>query len=227
MHTEIANRPSYASARVTLGQGESIKAEAGAMVAMTPSVEISTGTSGGLLKGLRRSVLGGESFFLNTFTATSGEGHVVLAPSLPGDIIEWQLSGETVFLQSGSYLGAGGDVDVDSRWGGSKTFFSSEGLIMLRCTGTGPLLVSSYGAIQAMELGAGERYTVDTGHMVGWSEGVDYQVRKVGSWKSTFLSGEGLVVDLTGPGLVYLQTRSPQALLDWLIPRLPTQTNSS
>jgi len=227
VHTDITSRPSFASARVTLAQGESVRAEAGAMLAMSAGVDIDTGTGGGMLKGLRRSVLGGESFFLNTFTATRGEGHVTLAPSLPGDVIEWQLNGETVFLQSGSYLGAGGDVDVDSKWGGSKTFFSREGLIMLRCTGTGPLLVSSYGAIETMELGAGESYTVDTGHLVGWTEGVGYQVRKVGSWKSTFLSGEGLVVDLTGPGSVHLQTRSPQALLDWLIPRLPKPSSSS
>jgi uncharacterized protein (TIGR00266 family) len=226
MHCEIANRPSYASAQVTLAQGESIKAEAGAMVAKTTNVDIATGTSGGFLKGLKRS-LGGESFFLNTFTATQGEGHVMLAPSLPGDIVEWPMTGGSVFLQSGSYLAASEGIDVDSKWGGAKTFFSSEGLIMLRCSGSGTLLVSSYGAIEQRDLQPGESYTVDTGHMVGWSEGVTYDVRKVGSWKSTFLSGEGLVVDVTGPGRIYLQTRSPQALIDWLSPRLPNQNSSS
>ena len=90
VHTDITSRPSFASARVTLAQGESVRAEAGAMLAMSAGVDIDTGTGGGMLKGLRRSVLGGESFFLNTFTATRGEGHVTLAPSLPGDVIEWQ-----------------------------------------------------------------------------------------------------------------------------------------
>ncbi len=226
MQTSIRNKPSFASATVRLDPGESVNAEAGVMVAMGPGVEIATGTHGGLLKGLRRSVLGGESFFMNTFTAGSSGGEVVFAPSLPGDIVEWQLTGQTVFLQSGSYLAAGGDVDVDSKWGGAKTFFSSEGLVMLKCHGHGALLVSSYGAIEAVDLAAGQRYTVDTGHMVGWSEQVQYKVRKVGGWKSTFLSGEGLVVDLTGPGMVYLQTRSPEALLSWLIPRLPDRSSS-
>ena len=62
----------------------------------------------------------------------------------------------------------------------------------------------------------GQTWTVDTGHMVAWTEGVQYAVRKVGGWKSTLFSGEGLVCDLTGPGRIYLQTRSPDDFLGWL-----------
>ena len=94
---------------------------------------------------------------------------------------------------------------------------------MLKCVGTGDLVVSSYGAIQAIELAAGQSYTVNTGHMVGWDEGVTYDVTKVGNWKSTMLGGEGLVVKLTGPGNVFIQTRSPTNFIDWLVPKLPTQ----
>ena len=61
------------------------------------------------------------------------------------------------------------------------------------------------------------------GYMVGWEEGITYEVKKVGGWKSTMLSGEGLVVNLTGPGRIYLQTRSPNSFIDWLVPKLPTQ----
>jgi uncharacterized protein (TIGR00266 family) len=96
----------------------------------------------------------------------------------------WEMTGQTVYLQSGSYLASASTIDVDSKWGGAKTFFSKEGLFMLKCTGTGPLVVSSYGAIQALDLIAGQRYVVDTGHMVGWDSGVEYHVRKVGGWKS-------------------------------------------
>ena len=91
----------------------------------------------------------------------------MFAPALPGDIVEWDLSGQTVYLQSGAYLAASTDIDVDSKWGGAKTFFGSEGLFMLKFTGAGTLIVSSYGAIQERELAPGETYTVDTGHMVG------------------------------------------------------------
>ena len=210
-------------ATLHLDPGEEVKSEAGAMMAMSANIDISTSTEGGVLRGLKRSVLGGESFFMNTFTATGPDAHVAVAPALPGDIISWPLTGNTVYLQSGSYLAAPGTIDIDSKWGGAKTFFSKEGLFMLKCTGHGELLVSSYGAVQAIDLAPGQTYRVDTGHMVGWEEGISYDVKKVGNWKSTMLSGEGLIVHLTGPGRVYLQTRSPSSFIDWIVPKLPTQ----
>lgn len=225
MQIQINHSPAFASAHVTLEANEQVKAEAGAMIMKTPSVDIETSTQGGFMKGLRRS-LGGESFFMNTFTAGPQGGEVSFAPDLPGDIVTWTLSGQTVFLQSGAYLASGLQVEVDSKWGGAKTFFSGEGLIVLKVSGHGEVLVSSYGAIESRELGAGEQITVDTGHMVAWSEGVNYQVRKVGNWKSTMLSGEGLVVDLTGPGVIYTQSRSPEAFLGWLIPKLPSNNSN-
>jgi uncharacterized protein (TIGR00266 family) len=223
MRTEISFSPAFAMATVHLDQGESVKAEAGAMMSMSPTVSIETSTKGGVLKGLKRSVLGGESFFMNTFTATGPDAHVAVAPALPGDIVTWQLTGNTVFLQSGSYLASDDDIDIDSKWGGAKTFFSREGLFMLKCTGTGEIVVSSYGAIQTIDLAAGETYIVDSGHMVGWEESITYEVHKAGNWKSTLLGGEGLVVHLTGPGRIYVQTRSADDFLGWLIPKLPTQ----
>lgn len=224
MQIEIKHSPSFASATVMLSPNEQVKAEAGAMILKTPSVNIETSTQGGFMKGLRRS-LGGESFFMNTFTAGPEGGEVAFAPELAGDIVTWTLSGQTVFLQSGSYLASAMGVEVDSKWGGAKTFFSGEGLIVLKISGHGEVLVSSYGAIESRELKAGEMVSVDTGHVVAWSEGVTYQVRKVGGWKSTMLSGEGLVVDLTGPGVIYTQSRSPEAFLSWLIPKLPSTQN--
>jgi uncharacterized protein (TIGR00266 family) len=145
--------------------------------------------------------------------------------SLSGDVVAWPLNG-TLFVQSGSYLASSSGVEVDTKWGGGKTFFSSEGLFMLRIAGQGDLLLSSYGAIHAIDLQHGQGITVDTGHLVAWTDGVSYNVRKVGNWKSTLFSGEGLVCDLTGPGRVYLQTRSQDAFLEWLIPKLPQPSNN-
>ncbi|HMQ28759.1 MAG TPA: TIGR00266 family protein, partial [Acidimicrobiales bacterium] len=224
MQVEIKYDPAFAIAFVTLGQGEAIRAEAGAMVSHTPGLQMQTSTQGGIMKGLKRAV-GGESFFMNTFTATQPGDQIGLAAPLPGDIAHWPLSGQTVYLQSGAYLASAMGVEVDSSWGGSKTFFSGEGLIVLKVWGTGDLLVSSYGAIHAIDLAPGQSYVVDTGHMVGWSEGVTYQVSKAGGgWKQTLLGGEGLVCTLTGPGRIYLQTRSTTDFLNWLIPKLPTSS---
>jgi uncharacterized protein (TIGR00266 family) len=225
MQTDVQYSPAYAATKLTLAQGETVRVEAGAMLAMSPGISLETSTQGGVLKGLRRSILGGESFFMNTYTAQIDRAELFVAPALPGDMVAWPLTG-TLYVQSGSFVACSGSIDVDTEWGGAKTFFSREGLFMLRVSGQGELVLSSYGAIHTIDLQPGQTYTVDTGHMVAWTEGVQYAVRKVGGWKSTFLSGEGLVCDLTGPGRIYLQTRSQDAFLDWLIPRLPQQNNS-
>ncbi len=224
MQTEVLYSPAYAAAKLTLAQGETVRAEAGAMLAMSPGIDLQTSTQGGVLKGLKRSVLGGESFFMNTFTAQRDGAELFVAPSLPGDMVAWPLN-QTLFVQSGSFVACSGTIQVDTNWGGAKTFFSREGLFMLRISGQGELVLSSYGAIHAVDLEPGQTYTVDTGHMVAWTEGVQYHVRKIGGWKSTLFSGEGLVCDLTGPGRIYLQTRSQDAFLSWLIPQLPTSNN--
>jgi len=216
-----------------------------AMVGMVPSIEMKTEAKGGFLKSLGRSMFGGESFFLNSFTAVAqgdmialapalpgdvaviemAQGDMIaLAPALPGDVAVIEMHGETLMVQSGSYLGSSEGIEVDTKWSGAKTFFGSEGLIMLKISGTGTLIVSSYGAIHPMELDAGQEYVVDTGHLVTFEEHLDFNVKKVAGWKSTMFSGEGLVIELTGPGKMTMQSRSQDSFLSWLIPLLPKQT---
>ncbi|MBN2224824.1 MAG: TIGR00266 family protein [Deltaproteobacteria bacterium] len=226
MQTEILYRPSFSLAVVKLDSNEMIRTEAGAMVSMSPDLVIETQARGGVLKSLARSVLGGESFFINTYTAPSGGGEITLAPTLPGDIITTNLSNAGLLVQSGSYLASSDGITVDTKWGGAKTFFGGEGLFMLRISGSGTLILSSYGAIHTMTLAQGQKYVVDTTHLVAFDEGIGYQVKAVGGLKSTLFSGEGLVVELTGPGTVALQTRSERAFLSWLIPKLPRPSSS-
>jgi len=209
---------------VKLDPQESIQVEAGSMVSMSPGVAIETTAKGGIIGALKRSVLGGESFFMNEYRAPAQGGDITLAPALPGDLAVLELKGETLMVQSGSYVASSVGVSIDTKWGGAKTFFASEGLIMLKCSGTGTLLLSSYGAVHEMELSGGEVRTVDTGHLVAFAEGMGFSVKRIGGIKSTLFSGEGLVVDLTGPGKVLMQTRSDDAFLSWLIPRLPKQS---
>jgi uncharacterized protein (TIGR00266 family) len=227
MNIEIFYRPSYSVARVVLNPQEGVITEAGAMLGMSPGVQVETKMSGGLMKSLARSVLGGESLFMNTFRAGPTGGEVLLAPSLPGDVLNIELHGETYLVQSGSFLASNETVTTDTKWSGAKTFFGGEGFIMLRCSGNGTLILSSYGAIHEMTLAAGQGYTVDTGHLVAFEEQMGFRVRPIGGLKSTILGGEGLVVDLTGPGKVLLQTRSEGAFLNWLLPKIPKQGGSS
>jgi uncharacterized protein (TIGR00266 family) len=208
MEIEILYRPSYSLGMLKLEGGEEVRVEGGSMVSMSAGVVLETEATGGLLQSLSRSLLGGESFFQNTFQAPAGGGQVAVSPALPGDLLALDLQQERVMVQSGSYVASELDIEVETKWSGAKTFFASEGLIMLRISGTGKMLVSSYGAIHEMTLAGGETHTVDTGHLVAFTEGIGFKVRKVGGLKSTLFSGEGLVVDLTGPGRVLLQSRS-------------------
>lgn len=224
MEVNILYRPSYSLGVIRLGPNEEIRVESGAMVSMSQGVVVETKAAGGVLKSLARSVLAGESFFQNTFRASASGGEVTVAPALPGDLFVLELHNESLMVQSGSYLASEMGINLDTKWGGAKTFFASEGLIMLRASGTGKLLLSSFGAIHEVNLGRGEMYTVDTGHLVAFTEGIGFKVRRVGGLKSTIFSGEGLVVDLTGPGRVLLQTRSMDAFLSWLIPKLPKRS---
>jgi uncharacterized protein (TIGR00266 family) len=152
---------------------------------------------------------------------------VGLAPVLAGDMVDIDLTGQDLMVQSGSWIASDTTVDVDSSWGGAKGFFSGAGLVLLRCSGQGDLLVSSYGGLRDMVLGAGEQVTIDSGHIVAFDSSVHYSVRKAGSWKTTLLGGEGLVADFVGPGRVWLQTRSTSDLIMWLDARLPRQTSTT
>jgi uncharacterized protein (TIGR00266 family) len=227
MKVEIKYKPSYSLGVVTLDPNEELQVEGGSMVSMSSDIHIETKARGGILKSLGRALLGGESFFQNTYRAGPRGGEVNVAPALPGDLFLLELNGESMMVQSGSYVASSDGINVDTKWGGAKTFFASEGLIMLKVFGQGLAILSSYGAIHELDLTAGQRYTVDTGHLVAFTENMGFNVRSVGGLKSTLFSGEGLVVDLTGPGKVLLQTRSTDALLSWLIPKLPKDHSSN
>jgi len=226
MEIEIKYKPSYSLGIVKLGPAEELQVEGGSMVSMSSDIQIETKARGGLLKSLGRAFLGGESFFQNSYKAGPQGGEVTVAPALPGDLFLLDLQGESLMVQSGSYVASETSVEIDTKWGGAKTFFASEGLIMLKIFGQGKAILSSYGAIHEINLAAGETYTVDTGHLVAFSENMGFKVRSVGGLKSSLFSGEGLVVDLTGPGRVLLQTRSTDAFLSWLLPKLPKPSSS-
>jgi len=224
MDIDIQFRPSYSLAVVKLAPSERVRADSGAMVSHSAGVEVETKAEGGLLKSLGRAVLGGVSFLLNFWKAGPLGGEVTLAPDLPGVITCITMSGTSLLIQSGSYLASEDGIDISGKLSG-KAFLSGEGFSMLEATGSGKILVSSYGAIYEKELSSGERYIVDTTHLVAFDGNIGVTTKSVGGLKSTFLSGEGLVVELTGPGRIYMQTRSPQALISWIIPQVPSKSS--
>jgi uncharacterized protein (TIGR00266 family) len=223
MRGEIEFRGSYALLKVYLGPGERVKVEPGAMVYMKGPVSVETST-GGVWKALKRAVLGGESFFMNTYYS-SGDGEIGIAPELPGDIETVHVNG-TLFVQSTSFLACDAQVDLDVSFGGFKSFFAGEGIFLLKLQGYGDAAISSFGAIKILDLQVGEKITIDTGHVVAFDGSVNYSVRTFGGIKSTLFGGEGLVCDFTGPGRIYVQTRNYPAFVEWIKSLVPRETGS-
>ena len=223
MQVEITTRSSSSIAQVSLDKNETIMVESGAMIAMSPDIDMKTEAQGGVLESVSRSVFSGESFFLNTYTGKTNGDRILLAPPLPGDIAVVNMQNQSLLVQSGSYLASSAGIEVDMDWTGFETFFSGYGLIMLRARGTGTLIVSSCGSIHFLELNIAEKFIVDTAHLVTFEEQVGYDIKKVAGWKSTLFSGEGLVIELTGPGNVTLQSHNQESFLSKLIHSIPKE----
>ncbi len=222
MKIEFHYRPGNTAAKITLNPGENFTAEAGAMIAMSGHMEITTTThkkaKGGFLKAAKR-LIGGESFFLNHFTCQNTPGEVWLGTSLAGDMTQVTLDNENLIVQSGSYMASTPDIDVDMGWQGFKSFLSGEKMFWLNLSGKGQVVLSSFGAIYPVELDG--EYIVDTGHIVAFSETLDFSITKAGkSWIHSFLGGEGLVCKFHGKGTLWCQSHNPESFGGTLTPSL-------
>lgn len=221
---EIENQGAFALAVINLQAEQSLSAEAGAMVSMSANIELQSSMKGGVFGALKRAV-GGESAFVSTFTARGNSGEVTLAPGAPGDVAGIEMKDQTFLVQSSSYLAGDVSLIVDTKFGGAKSFFGGEGLFLLQISGTGLLLVSSFGAIRRKTLQRGEQYVIDTGHLVAWESHMPYNIRKAAKsgYLRSLLSGEGMVSEFTGPGEILIQTRNLAAFAGLLKPFFPSQ----
>ncbi|TKV57070.1 TIGR00266 family protein [Nakamurella flava] len=224
MQVELRHSPSYAVARCHLAPGEQFQGESGVMVMQSTGVTVSAQMQGGFMGALKRSALGGESFFVSTF---AGHPHaptwVDIAPSLPGDITVMEVTPQRgLVLTRGSWIASEQGISLDTKWGGAKLLFGGEGGFVVRCSGQGKVIAASFGALDLLEVPPGQGFTIDTGHLVAYDEGMQVQLRKVAKgWIQTGKTGEGFVMDIQGPGRVWTQSRNPTALVDWLTTALP------
>ncbi len=223
----IEHQGAFALAVVNLQAEQAICAEAGAMVSMSSNVDLHSELKGGVFGALKRAV-GGESAFVSTFTSKGGPGEVTFAPGAPGDVAGIEIQNQAFCVQSSSYLAGDVSLVIDTKFGGAKSFFGGEGLFVLHVSGTGLLLVSSFGSIHRKVLRPGEQYVVDTGHLVAWEAHLQYNLRKAAKsgYFRSFLSGEGMVAEFTGPGEILIQTRNLAAFAGLLKPFFPSQGGS-
>lgn len=222
----ISHRPDFALVTTKINPGQQIFAEPSAMASMDPHVELKSGLKGGLKKALGRA-FGGESLIINTFSSPQEPGEVTFAAGQMGDAVRYKLDNSSLMLQRGAFMLHSEGVEVSGKWQGAKGFFSGEGLVLLKATGTGDLVFNSYGAI--MTVNVDKEYIVDTGYIVAFEDTLDYSIdvlpglRSGGKLKSLFFGGEGLVCRFKGQGKVWLQTRHVQAYLSWINAFRPTK----
>jgi len=218
MQVELRHNPSSTVARCVLAGNEPVRVESGAMVAHSAGVTLEAKAEGGILAGLKRSVLSGESFFVSTFTAPNEGGWVDVAHTLPGDMLSLTISPDRpFFINRGGWIANSPDVELESKWGGFANLFGGEGGFGLRAHGTGEVVVGVFGAIDVIDLQPDEAVTIDTGHVVAYDLAMNFNIRRAASGRSlqSMKSGEGLVFDFVGPGRVLLQTRNPSAFAAW------------
>ncbi len=216
----IEAQPDFSFLTVRLQANQTIKVEASAMATMDTNLRMQTKMRGGLGR-----LLTGESIFINEFTAQNGPGEIGIAPGSPGDLEHVYLDNTVIYLQNTAYVASSPGVTIESKWQGLvKGFFSGEKLFLIRCSGKGDLWFNTYGAMFSVDVTG--QYVVDTGHIVAFTDGLQYNVSKIGGYKSLFFSGEGLVCRFSGTGRVWVQTRKLGAFARWVHPFRPAKRSN-
>ncbi len=218
MKYEIRYKPSYSMLVVQLDPGETITAESGSMTYMNSNVNVKTRMrEQSLLGTLGLKFLGRQSFFVNDYTATSGQGEAAFVSAPVGDVEVLEITpNQGYIIQKAAYIASTQDVNLDVQWQGFTKGLFGQGLFMIKVAGTGQLFINTFGAIDKHTLKQGEKIIVDNFHLVAFSDSCKYRVTKFGGLKETLLGGEGLVTEITGPGDVYIQTKNLREFVEWL-----------
>lgn len=222
MQYNIVCNPTYSALEVELELGETIVSESGAMSWMSPNMQVTTSTRGGLMAGLKRKLLSGESFFQNTYTPEGGPGSVTFAPGSSGDIVAIDVEQDGLFLEKGAYLASSENVSCDSKWDGLRGLFN-EGMFVLHVTGEGPMFFHSYGRVDTVDVDG--EYIVDNGYAVAWEPSLEYSLTR-GKKIRSFLFSDQLLLRFSGRGRVWVQSRSPRSLANWAHPFRPVESKN-
>lgn len=207
-----------------LNRGEEVYTTSGAMSWMSSDISMETSASGGFMSGMKR-MFSGESFFTVNFKALLDRQTIAFSASFPGSIFAVKLEhGKSIIAQKRAFLVAENGVNLEiyfhKKFG--TGFFGGEGFIMQKISGSGYVFLEIDGALEEIELSAGEMIKVDTGHVAFIEEGVNMSIDSVKGFKNIFFGGEGLfLTTLTGPGKVYLQSIPIQNFANSIIPFIP------
>lgn len=215
MNYEILGTKAFSYVKFNLEKGDSVRTEAGAMASMGKDVELKTKLNGGFFSALVLKFLGKESLFINTFSNDSAKTQdLVVTQPVPGEIVCQEIRGETLYLQPGAYIASTKGISFSINWAGLSSFLAGEGLFRLRVKGHGLVFFGAYGSVLDKEVNG--EYIVDSGHLLSYPPDMKLSIKLSGGIFSSFFSGEGLVLKLTGKGKIKLQTRSIGGVASWL-----------
>lgn len=218
MKTSIEGSQAFSYINVELEPGETIVTESDAMSSMDASIDLTATFNGGLIKGLLKKYLGGETLFISRFSNnTDSSKRLTLVQPVPGEIRCIELSGEEFNLQPGAFLACTDEISLGLRWAGIVSFIAGEGLFKLTVKGNGNVWYGAYGALIEKEIDG--EYIVDTAHLVAYEPGVKLKLQLAGGLFSSFFGGEGLVTRVQGKGKIIVQSRSLSGLAGWLNPK--------
>jgi len=192
-----------------LNTGETMVTQRGGMSWRTSNIEMETSTTGGIVKGLKRT-LAGNSFFLNRYTAKEDNQEIAFGLSFPGEIKTFDVTGgNDIIAQKNAFIACTDSVDIDiffnKRLGAG--LFAGDGFILERFSGEGLVFVEIDGKTHEYVLAPGEKLVIDHGYLAAMEPTVTYDIEMVKGLKNIAFGGEGLILgNLTGPGKIWLQT---------------------
>jgi uncharacterized protein (TIGR00266 family) len=216
---------------VKLLKGERVHAESNAMVSMDATLDLTSKMQGGVVKALTRKLVNGESFFNQEVVATRGDGEVLFAPMLPGDIEVLEVGEVQYFLNDGAFLAseAGVEVGVKTQGLAQGLFGGTGGFFVMKTAGSGKIAVSGFGSIFALPVKPGSDLTIDNQHVLAWDSRLEYSVSMrtsqsgglLASMVNSVTSAEGLVTRFSGEGKVYLSSRNIASFISHVATRVP------
>ncbi len=214
---------------ISLNQGEEVKVERGSMVFHNGKVAIEgkmnsngEGGLGGLLKSVARSVVSGESFFITTAKGTAPGGQIAIAPASIGGIREIQAGEKQWCINDGSFLACDNTLtyNIERQSIGKAILGGTGGLFIMKTSGSGTMLVNSFGDLLEIEIDGSSPFVIDNQHVIAWESNLRYELR-IASGTFGFTTGEGIVNEFNGQGKILVQTRNAASLARILIPFLP------
>jgi uncharacterized protein (TIGR00266 family) len=227
---KIVNNPGFSTVLINLKKEESVFANYNSMSHMDNHIKCKASSRGGIFAGLKRLILTTTSMFQTEYIGTKTNNNIAFASFLPGDILPLKIKpGDKYMVSANSLICYTSNLEVNAvtRF---KGILVGEGIAQTEVSNDtntdGMVWLASYGGFNKKTLKEGQEFKLDTGLYLCGDSNNNYTIGKIGSIKTAFLSGEGLVMTFKGPCEIYCQGRSVGELENYIY-RIALRANSS